>query len=167
MDTVERKREIKSVCHASIPGSICKAYTSLRISPPCGAVATARPVSIAYNKAMLNIAIYFLTGGVVTTAIVLLEESGLRLLSGLATLMPVFTLIAYFFIGESRGGMNLSDHAKLVLIGTLVTWVPYMLVVIWLAPHVNTYKAVGAGLAVFFVLAIMFLLLTQHFGWFQ
>lgn len=116
---------------------------------------------------MFNILIYFVAGGVVTTVIVLLEQSGLRLLSGLATLMPVFTLIAYLFIGESRGGMELSDHAKLVLVGTLVAWVPYMLVVIWLAPHWSTYRAVGAGLATFFVLAIIFLLLTQHFGWFQ
>ena len=116
---------------------------------------------------MFNVIIYFLTGGVVTTAIVLLERSGWRLLSGLATLMPVFTLIAYFFIGESNGGTALSDHAKLVLIGTLVSWVPYMLVVIWLAPHWSTYKTIGVGLAVFFVLAIIFLLLTQHFGWFQ
>ncbi len=116
---------------------------------------------------MFNVVIYFLTGGVVTTAIVLLEESGWRLLSGLATLMPVFTLIAYFFIGESRGGGALSEHAKLVLVGTLVAWVPYMLVVIWLAPHWSTGKTIGMGLAVFFVFAIAFLLLTQHFGWFQ
>lgn len=116
---------------------------------------------------MLNVIVYFLTGGVVTTAIVLLEQSNMRLLSGLATLVPVFTLIAYLFIGETSGGADLSQHAKLVLIGTLVAWVPYMLVVIWLAPHVSTYKTIGAGLAVFFVCAIVFLLLTQHFGWFQ
>ncbi len=116
---------------------------------------------------MINILVYFLAGGVVTTAIVLLEESGLRLLSGLATLIPVFTLIAYLFIGQSQGGTALSEHAKLVLIGTLVAWVPYMLVVIWLAPRWNTYETIGAGLAVFFVFAIIFLLLTQHFGWFQ
>ncbi len=116
---------------------------------------------------MINILIYFISGGIVTTAIVLLEESGLRLLSGLATLMPVFTLIAYLFIGESRGGTDLSQHAQLVLIGTLVAWVPYMLVVIWLAPQVSTYKAVGAGLATFFVLAVIFLLLSQRFDWFH
>ena len=116
---------------------------------------------------MFNILIYFLTGGIVTTAIVLLEESGWRILSALATLMPVFTLIAYLFIGENSGGTALSEHAKLVLVGTLVAWVPYMLVVIWLAPQWSTYSAVGAALAVFFVIAIVFLLLTQHFGWFQ
>lgn len=116
---------------------------------------------------MLNILIYFFAGGIVTTAIVLLEESGLRILSEFATLMPVFTVIAYLFIGESQGGVALSDHAKLVLVGTLVAWVPYMLVVIWLAPHWGTYKSIGSGLAVFFVLVIIFLLFTQHFGWFQ
>ena len=114
-----------------------------------------------------NVPIYFLAGGVITTLIVLLEGSGLRLLSGLATMVPVFTLIAYFFIGSARGGVALSQHAKLVLIGTLVAWVPYMLTVIFLAPHLNTYKTIGAGLLVFFVLAIIFLLTSQHFGWFQ
>jgi uncharacterized membrane protein (GlpM family) len=117
--------------------------------------------------AMLNILIYFVTGGVVTTAIVLLEESGYRLLSGLATLMPVFTLIAYFFVGESRGGRALSQHAELVLVGTLVAWVPYMVTVIVLAPQYSTYKSIGAGLLVFFVCATAFLLLTDRFGWFK
>ncbi|MHB8660909.1 MAG: hypothetical protein ACYC75_03195 [Minisyncoccota bacterium] len=116
---------------------------------------------------MQDIVIYFITGGIVTTAIVLLEESGFRLLSGLATLMPVFTLIAYFFIGESAGGAALSKHAELVLVGTLIAWVPYMLAVIWLAPHLGTYKTIGVALALFFVLAIGFLLLSQHYAWFQ
>ena len=116
---------------------------------------------------MLNILIYFVTGGIVTTAIVLLEDSGYRLLSGLATLVPVFTLIAYLFIGESRGGKALSQHAELVLVGTLVSWVPYMLTVIVLAPRYSAYKSIGAGLAVFFVCATVFLLLVQRFGWFR
>ncbi|MHB8710571.1 MAG: hypothetical protein ACYC6X_03425 [Minisyncoccota bacterium] len=116
---------------------------------------------------MQNILIYFVAGGVVTTAIVLLEESGFRLLSGLATLMPVFTLIAYLFIGESAGGIALSKHAELVLVGTLVAWVPYMLIVIWLAPHFGTYKTVGVALAVFFILAIGFLVLSQQYAWFR
>lgn len=116
---------------------------------------------------MLNIIIYFIVGGTVTTSIVLLEESGMRLLSGLATLIPVFTLVAYLFIGEAAGGAALGKHAALVLVGTLVAWVPYMLAVIWLAPHLGTYRTVGIALAIFFVLAISFLLLTQHYGWFQ
>ena len=116
---------------------------------------------------MGNIIIYFIAGGAVTTAIVLLEQSGYRLLSGLATLIPVFTLIAYFFIGETSGGVALGKHAELVLAGTLIAWVPYMAAVIWLAPHMGTYKTIGIALAIFFVLAIAFLLLTQHFGWFR
>lgn len=116
---------------------------------------------------MLSIVIYFVAGGIVTTAIVLLEESGYRLLSGFATLMPVFTLIAYIFVGESRGGKALSQHAELVLAGTLVAWVPYMLTVIVLAPHISAYKAIGAGLLIFFICALAFLQLTQHFGWFR
>ena len=116
---------------------------------------------------MTNILVYFITGGIVTTAIVMLENSGYRLLSGLATLVPVFTLIAYVFIGESRGGKALSQHASLVLVGTLVSWVPYMLTVILLAPHYGATKSIGAGLAVFFICATVFLLLTDRYGWFR
>lgn len=116
---------------------------------------------------MTNILIYFITGGAVTTAIVMLENSGYRLLSGLATLVPVFTLIAYIFIGESRGGKALSQHATLVLVGTLVSWVPYMLTIILLAPHYAASKTIGAGLVVFFVCATAFLLLTDRYGWFR
>ncbi len=90
-------------------------------------------------SAALNILIYFVAGGLVTTAIVLLEESGYRLLSGLATLMPVFTLIAYFFVGESRGGKVLSEHAELVLAGTpRRLGALYVATVIVLAPRVST-----------------------------
>jgi uncharacterized membrane protein (GlpM family) len=75
---------------------------------------------------MKSIIIYFLTGGIVTVLIVLLEKSGYRLLSGLATLMPVFTLVSYIFIGEAQGGVAVSKHSQFVLAGTLVTWVPYI-----------------------------------------
>src|SRR5579859_4770452 len=116
---------------------------------------------------MLNMFLYFIAGGVITTAIVLLEESGHRLLSGFATLMPVFTLIAYFFVGESRGGKALGQHAQLVLAGTLAAWVPSMVTIIVLASRVSTYRAIGAGLIVFFICATVFLLASQYFRWFR
>lgn len=114
-----------------------------------------------------NIFIYFITGGIVTTLIVTLEEGGLRVWSGLATLVPVFTLISYLFIGQSRGGKALSQHAWLVLIGTLVSWVPYMITVALLSPHLSSNKAIGIGLGVFFVLATTFLLIVNHYHLFQ
>lgn len=114
-----------------------------------------------------NILIYFISGGVVTTLIVMLEESGLRIWSGLATLMPVFTLISYFFIGQSRGGKALGQHAWFVLVGTLVAWVPYMVTVALLSPHMPSNKAIGIGLAVFSVLATLFLLVVSRYHLFQ
>jgi uncharacterized membrane protein (GlpM family) len=114
-----------------------------------------------------NILIYFITGGVVTTLIVMLEESGLRIWSGLATLMPVFTLISYFFIGQSRGGKALGQHAWFVLVGTLVAWVPYMVTVALLSPHMPSNKAIGIGLGVFSVLATLFLLVVSRYHLFQ
>ncbi len=117
---------------------------------------------------MKNIIIYFLTGGIVTTLIVLLEQSGLRLWSGFATLMPVFTLVSYIFIGDSKGGgMAVRQHSEFVLVGTLFSWVPYMVVIGWLSPHLGSNKAIAVGLGVFAVLAIAYLLLVAHYHWFQ
>ncbi len=114
-----------------------------------------------------NLIIYFVTGGLVTVLIVALEERGSRLWSGLATLAPVFTVVAYLFIGSARGGQAVGQHAKLVLVGTLVSWVPYMLVVIVLAPKLGAGKATALGLAAFAALAVGYLWLVGHFKWFQ
>ncbi len=115
----------------------------------------------------LSLLVYFITGGLFTTLIVVLEESGRRTLSGLATLMPVFTLVAYFFIGETAGGAAVGQHAKWVLAGTLVSWVPYMLAVAYLAPRLGSQKAILAGLAVFFVLALSYIGVASRLKLFQ
>lgn len=109
-----------------------------------------------------NLIIYFVTGGLFTTLIIVLEESSHRVLSGLATLVPVFTLIAYFFIGQTQGGRAVSEHAKFVLVGTLVSWVPYMLAVSILSPKIGPQKAILCGLGIFFILAITYIVLAIH-----
>jgi uncharacterized membrane protein (GlpM family) len=111
--------------------------------------------------------IYFVTGGTFTTAIVALEESGHRTLSGLATLVPVFTLVAYFFIGETAGGAAVAQHAKWVLVGTLVSWVPYMAAIAYLAPKIGSRNAILAGLGVFFVLALAYIAIANRLRLFQ
>jgi uncharacterized membrane protein (GlpM family) len=110
--------------------------------------------------------VYFLTGGIFTVLIVALEEHGSRLLSGFATLMPVFTLVAYIFIGQTSGGKAVGQHAWFVLIGTIVSWVPYMILVAYLAPRIGSKYAIAAGMFGFFVLAAAYLLLVFHFNWF-
>jgi len=114
-----------------------------------------------------SLAIYFIAGGVFTALIVALEESGKRTLSGLATLIPVFTLVAYFFIGQSAGGAVVGQHAKWVLAGTLVSWVPYMLAVAYLAPKIGPDKAILVGIAIFFVLALSYVVVANRLRLFQ
>jgi uncharacterized membrane protein (GlpM family) len=116
---------------------------------------------------LTNFLLYFLTGGIVTTAIVGLEQTNHRLLSGLATLIPVFTLVAYVFIGQTQNGVAVSQHAKFVLVGTIASWVPYMLVVIWLAPRLGPSRAILAGLVTFFALAIPYVLVVARWKLFQ
>ncbi len=114
-----------------------------------------------------NLILYFLTGGVFTTIIVVLEESGQRTLSGLVTLVPVFTLVAYFFIGQTAGDTAVSQHAKWVLTGTIVSWVPYMLAIAYLAPKVGSQKAILAALAIFFALALAYVAIANRLKLFQ
>jgi len=96
---------------------------------------------------------YFLVGGLVTTAIIALEESGLGLLSRLAALFPVFTWLAYFFIGEFAAPEAVSEHARFVLIGTLVAWVPYMLAIVLLTPKLGVHKSLAVAIAIFIIIA--------------
>lgn len=116
---------------------------------------------------MKNYIIYFLTGGIITTLIVALEESGLRLWSGLAALVPVFTLVSYVFIGSSQGGEAVKHHSAFVLFGTLVSWIPYMIVVTFLANRLGPQRAIITGLVVFFILATVYLLVVNHYKLFQ
>jgi uncharacterized membrane protein (GlpM family) len=114
-----------------------------------------------------SLILYFITGGLFTAIIVTLEEIGQRTLSGLATLVPVFTLIAYLFIGQTAGANAVSQHAKWVLTGTLVSWVPYMLAIVYLAPKVGAHKAILASLAIFFILALAYIAIVNRFKLFQ
>ena len=114
-----------------------------------------------------SLAIYFVTGGLFTTAIVALEESGHRTLSGLATLMPVFTLVAYFIIGESEGGTAVGQHARWVLVGTLVSWVPYMLGIAYFGPRIGARNAILVGLGIFLVLALSYVAIASRLKLFQ
>jgi uncharacterized membrane protein (GlpM family) len=101
-------------------------------------------------------AIYFVTGGLITTAIVGFEESGFTLISRIAALFPVFTWLAYLFIGASGTAQQVSAHAKFVLIGTIFSWIPYMLTIIYLSPKIGVNKAVLISIAVFLVVSSIF-----------
>lgn len=109
----------------------------------------------------------FVIGGTVTALIVGLEASNMRLWSGLAALVPVFTVVSYVFIGVQKDAMAVSQHSKFVLLGTLVSWVPYMLVVAYAAPKLGSSRAIGLGLLVFFVLATGYLWMAERLRLFQ
>jgi uncharacterized membrane protein (GlpM family) len=100
-----------------------------------------------------NFLFSFLLGGMITALIVGLEASHMRTWSGVAALMPVFTMVSYFFIGASQNAIAVSQHAKFVLVGTLVSWVPYMAVIAWTAPRLGTNRSIILSLTVFFILA--------------
>lgn len=116
---------------------------------------------------MKNIIIYFITGGLFTTLIIVLEQSGFRLLSGLAALIPVFTLVSYIFIGQSDGGLAVSQHSQFVLWGTIVSWIPYMITVSYLSPKIGPNKAIIVGMITFFILATIFTIVIARYNLFK
>lgn len=110
--------------------------------------------------------VYFLTGGIFTVLIVALEENGSRLLSGFATLIPVFTLVAYIFIGQTNGGRAVGEHAWFVLVGTIISWIPYMILVAYFAPRIGPRYAIALGMLGFFILAGIYLGIVYHYNLF-
>ncbi len=82
-------------------------------------------------------------------------------------LIPVFTLVSYIFIGQSQGGLAVSQHSQFVLWGTIVSWIPYMIAVAYFAPKIGAHNAIIVGMVLFFVLAITFILITSHYHLFQ
>lgn len=98
----------------------------------------------------------FILGGLITTLIVYFEASGFPLLPRLAALFPVFTWLSYLFIGKLAGAQEVSKHSLFVLLGTVVAWMPYMLTIYFLAPRIGSTKAIILAIAVFLVLAFIF-----------
>lgn len=99
----------------------------------------------------------FLLGGVITAAITYFEINGWPLISRLAALFPIFTWISYLFIGKLSGAEAVSRHALFVLFGTIIAWLPYMFTIYYFAPKIGSGKAILLGIAVFLVLALIFI----------
>lgn len=98
----------------------------------------------------------FLVGGAITVAITYFEASGWPTISRLAALFPVFTWLSYLFIGKLAGPAAVSKHALFVLLGTIVAWLPYMFVIYYFSPKIGSTQAIALGLAVFMLLAFIF-----------
>jgi uncharacterized membrane protein (GlpM family) len=114
-----------------------------------------------------NVLFSFILGGTVTALIVGLEQEGSPMWSGIAALMPVFTMVSYFFVGASQNSRAVSEHSKFVLIGTLVSWVPYMLVIAMTSDRLGTNRSMILAISVFFVLAGGYAAIIEKFHLFQ
>lgn len=105
---------------------------------------------------LLKYFIYFITGGTITTAIIALEETGMPLLSRLAALFPIFTWLSYLFIANSNPSEQVVSHAKFVLIGTIISWIPYMLSIIYFTPKFGVNKAIIISMILFTIIALIY-----------
>lgn len=106
---------------------------------------------------MIQYIFAFLVGGIITTAIIFFESAGFPLLSRLAALFPIFTWLSYLFIGSLKGAKEVASHSMFVLLGTVFCWIPYMLLIYFLAPKLGTNYSVLIAIAAFIILAIIFI----------
>lgn len=106
---------------------------------------------------MYQNSIIFILGGSITLAITYFENAGFPMLSRLAALFPVFTWMSYLFIGQNHGSAEVSSHSLFVLLGTLFAWMPYMLTIHFLSPHLGTTKAILVAIVVFVILALIYI----------
>lgn len=113
---------------------------------------------------MVKYLFYFLTGGVIVTLTTFLAESGNPILAGIVGMFPSASLVTLYLAGKSAGGEIVSQTAKSYLISAFLAWIPYLLVIIYLAPKIGVNKALLIGVAVFLILAIGFFHLNKKFG---
>jgi len=105
---------------------------------------------------LLRYLFYFIIGGLVVSTVVFFEESGYTFLSRIAMLFPILTWLSYLFIGDFGTPQQISEHATFVLLGTIVSWIPYMYSIIYFAPKLGVLKAIGVAFVVFLILASIF-----------
>ena len=73
-----------------------------------------------------------------------------------SALFPIVTWLSYLFIGHIDGALAVSQHARFVMFGTLVAWMPYMFIIYYFAPRIGVTRAILFGIIVFLLLAFAF-----------
>lgn len=114
-----------------------------------------------------NLFFSFIIGGSLTALIVGLEQYKMQTWSALAALMPLSTLVSYYFIGTHESSISISQHSKFVLFGTLFSWVPYMTIIALSAPKLGTNKSIFLGMIVFFILATFYVFFVEKLNLFK
>lgn len=106
---------------------------------------------------MIETIFVFIVGGLTSVLVTYAETSGYHFLSEFAALFPTITIVSYLFLGQLVNDAAVSRHASFVLMGTLIAWVPYMLIIWYFAPKCGTTKALILGLSIFTLLSFLFI----------
>lgn len=106
---------------------------------------------------MIEYILVFIVGGLMTLLVTYAELSGYHFLSHFAAIFPTLTIVSYIFLGRFANTDAVSKHAYFVLLGTLVAWVPYMLIIWYFTPKIGTTKALVLGISAFILLSVTFI----------
>ncbi len=112
---------------------------------------------------LYSIALYFLAGGLTVSAGVLLANSGNSFLSGLVLMFPSVTVVSYYFIGKSMGSEVATASMKSTISAALITWLPYMLVLLYLTPKMGLNKALFFGILTFLIIGAAWISINSKY----
>lgn len=101
--------------------------------------------------------LYFLISGFVVTCAALLAERDKAFLGGLLMVLPNMSLIAFYFINKVSSPSSTMIALKSSLLGTIIVWPAYMLVLMFLIPKIGVNKSLITGFVASIIMAIFFI----------
>jgi len=111
-----------------------------------------------------KLAIYFLVGGAITTLISWLGSSGRPVIAAFVANLPMLTVVTFIFIYLTSGPEVTVSYAK-GLIAFLPAWLFYVFFVMLTVSSLGIFRALGGGLALYVLSALVSRLLLLKTNW--
>ncbi|PIN81178.1 hypothetical protein COV13_02075 [Candidatus Woesearchaeota archaeon CG10_big_fil_rev_8_21_14_0_10_32_9] len=111
---------------------------------------------------MIEYFLYFLVGGTIVTASVILAQIGHPLLAGVLMFLPNMSLVGFYFINKTSGSTAVLTTVKSSLLGTIFIWPIYMLALLYFIPKFGVNKALLISLGIVLVFALIFVLVCKY-----
>ena len=107
--------------------------------------------------------LYFLFGGVITSAVTYLANNSRGLLAAFIGTLPIITISTFLLIYFNAGQTAVLAYAK-GLIVMIIPWMIFILTVIFLSPRLNFISSLVIGMILQIVIALLILNFNEiHF----
>lgn len=108
-----------------------------------------------------NFVFYFMLGGSIVSAVILLGSQGRGLLAAFVATFPTMTILTFALIHSKAGQAATVDYAKGLLFMT-PPWIIYVLCLIMLLPRWGFLKSLIIGVLTYIILAGVVSIIIKH-----